>query len=297
MALTNILKKVKPFLLLKQIQDIYIRQNFESLTDYFSTQNQLLDFKFFEVVFTSAESNRKIAHGLEIIPKDVLVSQIVGQGRVTFNLGLFTDEDLSLTADGPCVVRFFVGTYWDYKNNVNAEPTDSMSFGGIGASGIPSGSIIPFGGTSAPTGYLLCDGSPYNRTSYPALFAVIGTAYGAPTPTTFNVPDLRGRFIRGVDGATNRDPDRASRTAVTGGNSGDNVGSLQEDAFQGHWHSTNVGLQIVAKSSDVGGTNHVLPNGNEIYITGPTTDGENGTPRTTSETRPKNVSVNFIIKT
>lgn len=59
---------------------------------------------------------------------------------------------------------------------------------------IPSGAILHFGGTVAPTGYLLCDGSAVSRTTYAALFAAIGIAFGAgDTITTFNVPDIRGR--------------------------------------------------------------------------------------------------------
>lgn len=54
-------------------------------------------------------------------------------------------------------------------------------------------------------GWLLCDGSPVLRSGYPALFAAIGTAYGAGDgSTTFNLPDLRGRAAVGVDGAAGR---------------------------------------------------------------------------------------------
>ena len=58
----------------------------------------------------------------------------------------------------------------------------------------PKGMISPYGGASAPTGWLMCDGSAVSRTTYSALFAVIGTAYGSgDSSTTFNVPDLLGR--------------------------------------------------------------------------------------------------------
>lgn len=62
----------------------------------------------------------------------------------------------------------------------------------------PYGTIVAFGGTSAPSGYLLCDGSAISRTTYAGLFAVIGTAYGVGDgSTTFNIPDLRQRFPLG----------------------------------------------------------------------------------------------------
>lgn len=59
----------------------------------------------------------------------------------------------------------------------------------------PTGSILQYAGSSAPTGYLMCDGSPVNRTGpYAALFTAIGTAYGVGDgSTTFNLPDLQGR--------------------------------------------------------------------------------------------------------
>ena len=62
-----------------------------------------------------------------------------------------------------------------------------------GGGGLPSGVLFPYGGTSAPSGYLLCDGAAVSRSTYADLFAAIGTAYGAGNgTTTFNVPDMRG---------------------------------------------------------------------------------------------------------
>jgi len=64
--------------------------------------------------------------------------------------------------------------------------------------GLVPGMIVPYGGSSAPTGWLLCDGSAVNRTTYSALFDILSTAYGAGDgSTTFNLPDLRGRFPLG----------------------------------------------------------------------------------------------------
>lgn len=63
---------------------------------------------------------------------------------------------------------------------------------------VPTGAILSFGGTTAPSGYFLCNGAAIDRTTYAALFTVIGTAYGAGDgSTTFNVPDLRQRFALG----------------------------------------------------------------------------------------------------
>lgn len=63
--------------------------------------------------------------------------------------------------------------------------------------GVPAGVTMAFAGATAPTGFLLCDGSSKNRADYPELFAVLGgvsSPYGLPSGTTFNLPDLRQRI-------------------------------------------------------------------------------------------------------
>ena len=66
------------------------------------------------------------------------------------------------------------------------------------------GTIKPWGKATAPNGYLLCDGSAVSRTTYADLFAVISTTYGTgDNSTTFNVPDLQGKFPQGKSGTTN----------------------------------------------------------------------------------------------
>jgi len=75
---------------------------------------------------------------------------------------------------------------------------------GFGASGIPTGGGCDWYAATAPTGYLLCDGSAVSRTTYSALFSVIGTTWGAGDgSSTFNLPDTRGRIIVGL--GTNSD--------------------------------------------------------------------------------------------
>ena len=112
--------------------------------------------------------------------------------------------------------------------------------GEAGAPGVdavsPTGSIIAFAGLASkvPVGWALCDGSAVSRTDpkYAALFAVVGTLHGSgDNVTTFNLPDYRGRFLRGIDNGVGRDPDVASRTASTGGGAtGDTVGSVEGEA-------------------------------------------------------------------
>ena len=86
---------------------------------------------------------------------------------------------------------------------------------------IPVGVINPYAGSTAPTGWLLCSNQPVSRTTYSALFAVIGTTYGSGDgSTTFNVPDLRGRTVAGLDNMDGTDAGRLdianSRGTVVG---------------------------------------------------------------------------------
>lgn len=95
-----------------------------------------------------------------------------------------------------------------------------LSVDGAGVLSAPaelvSGMLMPFAGSAAPSGWLLCAGQAVSRTTYAALFTAIGTAYGSgDSSTTFNLPDLRGRVPAGVD---NMDGTAANR--VTSGGSG-----------------------------------------------------------------------------
>ncbi len=61
---------------------------------------------------------------------------------------------------------------------------------------IPPGTVLDYVGDTAPTGFLICDGSAYNKTTYPNLWPIIGNKFGGVDPT-FNVPDCRDKFIKG----------------------------------------------------------------------------------------------------
>lgn len=88
-----------------------------------------------------------------------------------------------------------------YGGSADGVVKDSDKLGGHAPGWwIPTGLIAPFAGAAAPDGWLLCDGAAVSRTQYAALFAVIGTVYGAGDgSSTFNLPDLRGRTAVGVD--------------------------------------------------------------------------------------------------
>lgn len=154
--------------------------------------------------------------------------------------------------------------------------------------GNPVGTVISFAGSSAATGYLVCDGSSVLVANYPDLYAAIGDAWGGDGGTNFNLPDLRGQFMRGVDNGSGVDPDVAGRTALNaGGNTGDAVGSYQDHQFEDHTHSLNRG------EHHVNGANFSQSPNDHTYPTNTSlpTSGNHG-----SETRPKNAYVLFMIK-
>lgn len=103
--------------------------------------------------------------------------------------------------------------------------------GTVWVSVLPPGTIVPFAGANVPSGWLLCNGASVSRAEYSALFAAIDIAWGAQDLESFNVPDLRGRFLRGADQGQGNDPDAAFRTSSqSGGNEGDAIGSYQNSA-------------------------------------------------------------------
>lgn len=176
----------------------------------------------------------------------------------------------------------------------------------------PAGSVIAFAGSTAPSGYLHCDGSVVSRTTYADLFAAIGTAHGSGDgSTTFNLPDYRGRFLRGWSNGQTRDPNKATRTAMgTGGATGDNVGSVQgyatarpttnfvtgnESASHGHPYNMGIGGSggslpgYVNASGTASNTNGTTNHQNANHTHTVTSGGD-------SETRPVNAYVMYCIK-
>lgn len=114
------------------------------------------------------------------------------------------------------------------------------------AQAAPSGQIAFFAGSSAPAGWLKANGAAVSRTAYAALFAAIGTTYGAGDgSTTFNLPDLRGEFVRGWDDGRGIDHGRA-------------FGSAQGDAIRNITGSLDVGTNSGHQLFDVATTTGAL---------------------------------------
>jgi hypothetical protein len=162
---------------------------------------------------------------------------------------------------------------------------------------VEPGTVKPWLTSTPPTGWAEMNGSERPRTDN--LFALIGVQFGdGDGSTTYNLPDWRGKFVRGWDHGAGNDPNAASRTDRGDGTGGDNVGTEQADAFQGHWHNFRSTQQVSGGGGGPSGYNGSLLNiTDSITVTNPISDGPNGTPRTSSETRPRNVAAMWIIKT
>lgn len=177
----------------------------------------------------------------------------------------------------------------------------------------PVGSIVAFAGSTIPTGWLLCDGTTVDRTTFAALFAAIGVNWGGGDgSTTFHLPDLRGRFLRGRDAGAGNDPDAGTRIALfpgAGVSTMDNVGSYQIDEFKNHNHGGGVHNHVgIFTPSQPNGWGNSFDSGSTSSGRLSATSGGSSVGFTTgnsssiisnnggSETRPKNAYVNFIIK-
>ena len=191
--------------------------------------------------------------------------------------------------------------------SIATQAADSVSIsGGTIGSGVvfPTfvGMIASFAMSSAPTGWLVCNGAEYAIADYGDLHTAIGTTWGALTngsggagSTHFRVPDLRGAFLRGTGSHASGTMANSSAFA------GPSVGSFENDAFQGHYHTfLNYAWFSNGSNSELVGVTGTTPSANDggagSGVKEPKTDGTNGTPRTGDETRPFNAGINFCIK-
>ena len=202
------------------------------------------------------------------------------------------------------VVTFLIAVVLIFGTQINSARTATNP-----GNTVPIGTIVPYAGLVkgnatgqlSKQGWLVCNGDPVSRTDYAELSNVIGNFYGSvDDPTMFKLPDLRGRFLRGVDDGAGRDPDAKNRTAsAEGGNKGDKVGSAQEDALMSHTHQVVSWGDTGAESNKTAANNTAFSN--RAFTRG---DGSVSTSTKTPavlangklETRPKNIYVNYIIK-
>ena len=182
--------------------------------------------------------------------------------------------------------------------------------------GVPTGSVFCMAVATVPSGYLECDGSAVSRTTYAALFAVIGTQYGNPNSTQFRVPDLRGEFVRGFDNGRGADSGRSIASSQSASNASHNhsisasgttstksltgtITKISETFASGGGTASGVfsktgGVQAGntpsrVDSSPAAGVSMNASHNHTITVSG--TSGSQG-----SEARPRNVAMMYVIK-
>ena len=178
--------------------------------------------------------------------------------------------------------------------------------------GVPTGAVFCMAVATVPSGYLECDGTAVSRTTYAALFAVIGTQYGNPNSTQFRVPDLRGEFVRGFDNNRNIDSGRSIGSSQGSQNAQHNHSASATSTAGAHSHSLNyqrkqvedTGTAFVTDIRRQGGDG----DGGSTTFTNNTDSGfmNNATVSVSTsvsianqggnESRPRNVAMMYVIK-
>lgn len=231
---------------------------------------------------------------------DATANAVTVKGYSTQNLDGVNTKDLTYQYEMIVVVPNPTKTAWDIKSKDNAgmlqgyqvseteaasviPVTDSSGKLNFSTTSLPAGVITMYGGSTAPSGYLLCNGQAVSRTTYADLFTAIGTTWGAGDGAfTFNVPDIRSRSPIGAGSGS------GLTTRSLAGTGGTETHTLSEAEIPSHRHTMSI--------TDGSGTaGHITTdsNGNGSV---PTYTGYAGSGGAHANMHPW-VAVNFIIKT
>ncbi len=162
------------------------------------------------------------------------------------------------------------------------------------ANGVSTGSVLTFASTVVPSGYLECNGAAVSRSTYASLFGIISTIWGSGDgSSTFNVPDLRGQFVRGWDNSAGVDSGRGFADAQSDQNKTHNHTASVSDP--GHKHTT------LGHGTDDDGGSRVTGSGDGGSSSGSMNDATTGISVSIasdggSEVRVKNKALMYIIK-
>ena len=181
--------------------------------------------------------------------------------------------------------------------------------------GVPTGAVFCMAVATVPNGYFECAGQELSRTTYAALFAIIGTAYGAGNgSSTFNIPDLRGEFVRGFDNGKGTDSGRSIATSQSAQNASHNhsislsgttstkslTGGIRKisEGFDANGSASGVFTKTQDGTSSITGTSSTSPVGgvdinashNHTFSASGTSGSQGG------EARPRNIAMMYIIK-
>jgi microcystin-dependent protein len=177
--------------------------------------------------------------------------------------------------------------------------------------GVPSGAVFCIAVASVPSGYLECNGATVSRTTYAALFAVIGTQYGSTNSSNFKVPDLRGEFVRGFDNGRGVDSGRSVASSQSAQNQSHNHSASATSTAGAHSHSLNYQRKHVEDTGSAAITDIRREGGDgdggSQTFTNDTTSGfmNNATVSVStsvsignqgSEARPRNIAMMYVIK-
>ena len=190
---------------------------------------------------------------------------------------------------------------------LQTDGSGNLSFSAAGGAqgGVPSGAVFCMAVAIVPSGYLECNGAAVSRTGYAALFAVIGTQYGAGNgSSTFNLPDLRGEFVRGFDNGRGIDSGRSiSATPQSDQNKQHNHTASSSVNDSGHVHGTTFDNKKYFPGGNSTTVNYGGPGEYpaDIFsmssattgVTVATSIGNDGG----GETRPRNIAMMYVIKT
>ena len=198
------------------------------------------------------------------------------------------------------------GSNGNANDVLQSDGSGNLSFAAI--PGVPTGSVHMMATTTAPSGYLKCNGAAVSRTTYADLFAVIGTTHGAGNgSSTFNVPDLRGEFVRGWDDSRGVDSGRSFGSSQSDANKQHNHGVTQSAHTHGITDPGHI-HQIQYSNSD-SGDGVIEESGVGLSGTEPTLSATTGITVNSatisisinnaggSEARPRNVAMMYVIKT
>ena len=160
------------------------------------------------------------------------------------------------------------------------------------ANGVPAGSVFSFATSTVPSGYLECNGAAVSRSTYASLFSAISTTWGVGDgSSTFNLPDLRGQFVRGWDNSAGVDSGRSFASSQSDQNKAHNhsVNDSGHNHTIGNWGGNfGGGSGALTFRNDVSGTNgSIIQNS----TTGISIQNDGGT-----EVRVKNYALMYVIK-
>lgn len=179
---------------------------------------------------------------------------------------------------------------------------------------VPTGAVMPYAGTTEPTGWLFCYGQAVSRTTYADLFTAISTTYGVGDgSTTFNLPDLRGRAVAGKDDMGGVSANRLTAIGGVGGDVLGTTGGLEDHTLTSaqmptHTHFIAAAVDAAAASVSLSTTNRMARENNsstdthDYSLHGVSTgasvglSGETGSGSAHNNVQPT-IILNYVIKT